>query len=68
MPFFEPSFPKAVLFGMMQTAQADAPAVRRLERSAAIGTGADMSALNRQALATGHAAVMLTNPGAMGRA
>lgn len=62
---FEPGLPDPVLLGVVERAQADAPAVGRLERRAAIGSDADMGALDRQPPTARYAAVMPTNPGAM---
>lgn len=67
MLLFEPWFAKPVLFGVVMRAQADAPAVGRLERSAAIGAGAHMGAFDGPSPAAGNRAVMPADPGAVGR-
>jgi len=67
MLLLEPSFPDPVLLGVMEAAQADAPAIGRLERGAAVRSGADVGAFNGQALAARDRAVMPAHPGAVGR-
>ena len=68
MLLLEPSFPDPVLLGVMEAAQADAPAVGRLERHAAIGSRTHMRAFDREPLAARHAAVVLAYPGSVARA
>ena len=57
-----------MLLGVVEPAQADAPAVRWLETGTAIGAGPDMSTFDREPPAARHAAVMPEHPGAVGRA
>lgn len=64
----EPWFAEPMLLGMVEAAQADAPAVGGLERGAAIGAGADVGALDRQAPAAGYTAMMAADPGPVSRA
>ena len=61
--FRKPPFPKPVLLGMVVGAEADAPAVGRLQACAAIGAGPDMGAFDWQALAAGDTAVVFADPG-----
>jgi len=68
MLLLEPSFPDPVLLGVMEAAQADAPAVGRFEGDAAAGPAADVRAFDRQALASWHAAMMPAHPGTVRRA
>lgn len=56
-----------VLLGVVEVAQADGPAVRRLEGLATIGAAADVGAFERMLEAAGHAAVMPAHPRTMGR-
>ena len=57
-----------VLLGVMEAAEADAPAVGRLESHATIGSRSDVRALDREALASGHAAMVLAHPRTVSRA
>ena len=68
MLLLEPALPEPMLLGMVTGAQANAPAVGGLEGCTSIGAGANMGALDGQALAAGHRAVMAADPGTMGRA
>jgi len=68
MLLLEPPLSEPVLLGMVVSAKADAPAIGRFESDAAVGTAADMGALDRQVLAAGHAAMMFAHPGAVCRA
>lgn len=61
----ERALAKPVLLSVMVAAKADAPPVRRLEGNATIGSAADMGAFDRDALAAGHRAMVLSHPCAM---
>lgn len=68
VPVFECYFADPVLLDMVGPAQADRPAVGRLQSDSAVGLTPDMSALYRTLGAAGDRAVMLAHPGAMGGA
>jgi hypothetical protein len=64
----ERALAEPMLLGMMVGTQADAPAIGRLERHAAMAAGAHVCAFDGEALAPGDDAVMPANPRPVGRA
>ena len=62
---FECELTYLVLLDVVITAQADRPAIRRLQANAPIGIAADMSALDRTAETAWHTAVVAAYPGAV---
>ena len=67
IPPLKPRLPDPMLLGMVRHTKADHPFVGRLQPNASIGSLPDMRTFDRQLSASGHAAVMPTNPGAVSR-
>ena len=65
--YFECGFAYAVLLRVVSAAQADGPAVGGLERAAAVGTRANVGALDRAGETTGDRTAMPPDPGAVRR-
>jgi hypothetical protein len=68
MPRRKCEFTDPVLLGVMKSTQADAPAVRGLERHASVRAAPNMSAFDRRSLASKHRTLVPPNPCAMLRA
>ena len=68
MPAFELQFAELVLLDMVELAEADRPAIRRLEAHSPICVTPHVGALNRSPQAAFDAAMVAPNPCAMRRA
>jgi hypothetical protein len=63
--FLERCLADPMLFYVVIAAEADGPAIGRLEARATVGVASNVSTLDRPRQTVGHAAVMLAHPGSM---